>query len=121
MRSILPCLAMASVALVAAATEAEARRGFRIGFGVSPARAAPTPAQIRPASGPSLVVVPGLSRGSRAAPALAPALLPAAFTSGAPAAASERKAPEPPRALTLEEWCPSKRVAGSGAGFCVIN
>ena len=124
----LALIALASLALAAGAFDAEAR-GLRLRFGVPRLREPMPAAAIHAvprgtAPAPGLAIRPDGSVGGRPTYVLLPSpLRPAepaearsAAEAGAPAAkpAAETPAPAAP-------WCRSRRVVGTGAGFCLIN
>ena len=122
MRGIVVGISM--LALGASVVQAEARFRFRGGGSHS------TPLRGSLSSTPGIAVVPGLTFRSDASGATAakPAGVMTAEALGAgdagslkiPTAMPAHAAPAPLKKPD-EPWCRSGRVAGSGAGFCLIN
>ncbi|HEX8164978.1 MAG TPA: hypothetical protein VF601_04230 [Beijerinckiaceae bacterium] len=126
-------IAAASVFLVASVSSADARR-FRFGSvhvgGYTRSSAAQVPPHARPAPdgtragnwtvGGAVVPIAGRS-GTRSASAAPRRASGDGGSTGTSAGALPEAAEAPALASAPAEWCPAKAVAGSGAGFCLVN
>jgi hypothetical protein len=128
-------LAAASIAIMTASFDAEARargRGsatYHIrhttvqgAFVASPARPAPDGNRAETwavANGASPFTGPAETRLVQGTPGAAGDV--GAGRSDAPGRAAVASAPVMLKGTSQPEWCPTKRVAGSGSGFCLVN
>jgi hypothetical protein len=129
MRLPIAAFAAVSAVLVLAASPAEARR-FRFGGGVhagSYTRPSGAPVQPHARSAPdgtrasnwTVVGVPPYAAKRGVQPVTGASQLVSAGGVGPVAEGGE--VPPALAAAAPAEWCPTKAVAGSGAGFCLIN
>lgn len=129
-------IGLAGLASAAGALNAEARGGrfhfggLRIRGPVPAAAIHSIPRESAPA--PGLAIRPDLSVGARPtyvvlpSPQLRPEPVEArsAGEAGAPAVRPVAETPAPAAAKAAAQaapWCPSRRIVGTGAGFCLIN
>ena len=126
-------IGLASLALAAGASDAEARGGrFRFGGlrGHAPVPAASIHSIARePAPAPGLAIRPDMGGAARPTYVVLPSLPHRPEAPDARSAASttpegkpaETPAPVAAKATEAAPWCRSRRIVGTGAGFCLIN